>query len=79
MTYSDLNILTARHQVNKINEINQSKQIIDQLGRSFDGIIYNDHSRPKSYFGYYDLYGDYAYRYYAERYLYDDYYEEKDD
>ena len=79
MTFSDLNILTARHQVNKINEINQSKQIIDQLGRSFDGIIYNDYSRPKSYYGYYDLYGDYAYRYYAERYLYDDYYEEKDD
>ena len=79
MTYSDLNILTARHQVNKINEINQSKQIIEQLGRSFDGIIYNDYSRPKSYYGYYDLYGNYSYRYYAERYLYDDYYEEKDD
>ncbi len=79
MTYSDLNILTARHQVNKINEINQSKQIIEQLGRSFDGIIYNDYSRPKGYYGYYDLYGDYSYRYYAERYLYDDYYEEKDD
>ena len=79
MTYSDLNILTVRHQVNKINEINQSQQIINQLGRSFDGIIYNDYSRPKSYYGYYDLYGDYSYRYYAERYLYDDYYEEKDD
>ena len=79
MTFSDLNILTARHQVNKINEINQSKQIIEQLGRTFDGIIYNDYSKPKSYYGYYDLYGDYSYRYYAERYLYDDYYEEKDD
>ena len=60
-------------------EINQSKQIIDQLGLSLDGIIYNDYSRPKRYYGYYDLYGDYSYRYYAERYLYDDYYEEKDD
>ncbi len=79
MTYSDLNILITRHQVNKINEINQSKQIIEQLGRSFDGIIYNDYSRPTSYYGYYDLYGDYSYRYYAERYLYDDYYEEKED
>ena len=49
------------------------------LNTHIDGIIYNDYSRPKSYFGYYDLYGDYAYRYYAERYLYDDYYEEKDD
>tara|TARA_Y200000002_G_scaffold381919_1_gene397299 strand:+ start:2550 stop:4694 length:2145 start_codon:yes stop_codon:yes gene_type:complete len=79
MTSSDLNILTVRHEVNKINEINQSKQIIEQLGRSFDGIIYNDYSKPKSYYGYYDLYGDYSYRYYAERYLYDDYYEIEDD
>jgi tyrosine-protein kinase Etk/Wzc len=79
MTSSDLNILTVRHEVNKINEINQSKQIIEQLGRSFDGIIYNDYSKPKSYYGYYDLYGDYSYRYYAERYLYDDYYETEDD
>ena len=62
MTYSDVNFLTARHQVNKINQINQSKQIIEQLGRSFDGIIYNDYSKPKSYYGYYDLYGDYSYR-----------------
>ena len=79
MTNSDINILTVRHQVNKINEVNQSKQIIDQIGRSFDGIIYNDYSRPKSYYGYYDLYGDYSYRYYAERYLYDDYYEKRED
>ncbi len=79
LTTSDLNILTVRHEVNKISEINQSKQIIEQLGRSFDGIIYNDYSKPKSYYGYYDLYGDYSYRYYAERYLYDDYYETKDD
>jgi tyrosine-protein kinase Etk/Wzc len=79
MTSSDINILTVRHQVNKISEINQTKQVIDQLGRAFDGIIYNDYSRPKGYYGYYDLYGDYSYRYYAERYLYDDYYEEKND
>ncbi len=79
MTSSDINILIVRHQVNKISEINQTKQIIDQIGRAFDGIIYNDYSRPKGYYGYYDLYGDYSYRYYAERYLYDDYYDEKDD
>ena len=79
MTSSDLNILIVRHQVNKISEINQSKQIIEQLGRSFDGIIYNDYSKPKGYYGYYDLYGDYSYRYYAERYLYDDYYYTKKD
>ena len=79
MTSSDINILTVRHQENKISEINQSRQIIGQIGRVFDGIIYNDYSKPKGYYGYYDLYGDYSYRYYAERYLYDDYYEEKDD
>ena len=79
MTSSDINILTVRHQLNKINEIKQAKQVIEQLGRTFDGLIYNDYSKPKSYYGYYDLYGDYSYRYYAERYLYDDYYEEKDD
>ena len=79
MTSSDLNLLTVRHQVNRIVEINQSKQIIEQIGRTFDGIIYNGYSKPKGYYGYYDLYGDYAYRYYADRYLYDDYYEEKDD
>ena len=79
MTNSDMNILNVRHQTNKISEINQSKQIIEQIGRSFDGIIYNDYQRPAGYFGYYDLYGDYSYRYYAERYLYDDYYTKKDD
>ena len=79
ITNSDINILTVRHQSNKINEIKQSKQTIEQLGRSYDGIIYNDYQKPQSYYGYYDLYGDYSYRYYAERYLYDDYYTEKDE
>ncbi len=79
MSSSDLNILSVRHQINKISEINQSKQIINQLGKSFDGIIYNDYAKPKGYYGYYDIYGDYSYRYYAERYLYEDYYGTKDD
>ena len=79
MTNSDINLLVVRHQLTKTNEISQAKQIIEQIGRSFDGIIYNDYQKPKGYYGYYDLYGDYSYRYYAERYLYDDYYSEKDD
>ena len=79
MTNSDINILNVRHQLNKISEVNQSKQIIEQIGRSYDGIIYNDYQKPKGYYGYYDLYGDYSYRYYAERYLYDDYYSEKNE
>lgn len=75
MSSSDTNILIVRHEVNKINEIRQTIQIINQIGRSFDGIIYNDYQRPRSYYGYYDLYGDYSYRYYAERYLYKEYYD----
>ncbi len=76
MSSSDINVLIVRHEVNKINEIKQTLQIINQIGRSFDGIIYNDYQRPRSYYGYYDLYGDYSYRYYAERYLYKEYYDE---
>ncbi len=79
MSNSDLNILSVRHQINKISEINQSKQIINQLGKSFDGMIYNDYAKPKGYYGYYDIYGDYSYRYYAERYLYEEDYKAKDD
>ena len=79
ITNSDINLLVVRHQLTRTNEISQAKQIIEQIGRAFDGIIYNDYQKPKGYYGYYDLYGDYSYRYYAERYLYDDYYSEKDD
>ena len=79
MSTCDNNFLIVRHNVNRINEIKQTLQIIDQIGRSFDGIIYNDYQKPSGYYGYYDLYGDYSYRYYAERYLYDDYYTETDD
>ncbi|MBU78673.1 MAG: hypothetical protein CMD29_00935 [Flavobacteriales bacterium] len=79
MTFSDMNILNVRHQINKISEISQTKKIIEQIGRDFDGIIYNDYSKPKGFYGYYDLYGDYSYKYYAEKYLYDDYYHKKDD
>ena len=79
MTISDYNFLIVRHQINKNHEIKQSMQVIEQIGRSFDGIIYNDYEKPSNYFGYYDLYGDYSYRYYAERYLYEDYYHEDND
>lgn len=79
MTSSDLNLLVIRHQVSRINEVIQTIQIINQIGRSFDGVIYNDYQKPKGYYGYYDLYGDYSYRYYAERYLYEDDYEKNYD
>lgn len=75
---ADLNLLIIRHELTKINEIKQSTNILEQLGKSFDGIIYNGYERPSGYYGYYDLYGDYSYRYYAERYLYSETYEEND-
>ena len=37
MTSSDNNFLIVRHQINRVNEIKQSLQIIDQIGRKFDG------------------------------------------
>ncbi len=79
MTSSDRNFLIVRHQLTRINEIKQSQQIINQIGRSFDGIVYNYYQKPSGYYGYYDIYGDYSYRYYAERYLYEDYYNENED
>ena len=71
---SDINILTVRHNLTKINEIKQSLKSIEQLRLITDGIIYNSYSRPKGYYGYYGLYGNYSYQYYAERYLNDEYY-----
>ncbi len=79
MTFSDVNFLVIRHGVNRINEVKQTNQIIDQIGRTFEGFIYNDYQKPKGYYGYYNIYGDYSYRYYAERYLYDSYYEADND
>ena len=76
---SDFNFMIVRHQLSRINEIKQTHQVINQVGRSFDGVIYNGYKKPSGYYGYYDLYGDYSYRYYAERYLYDDYYEQNED
>ena len=80
MSYADLNMLIVRHEISSISQIKQSVFMSDQISHSFDGIIYNDYSRSNSYFGYYDLYGDYRYRYYADKYLYSyGYTEVKDD
>lgn len=75
---SDINILIARHGVNKANEIKQCIDNLKQINKDFDGIIYNAYSRPKSYYGYYGLYGNYSYQYYADKYL-DDTYEYDED
>ena len=73
LEYRKRKIKDIVEELTKINELKQSMQIIDQVGRKFDGCVYNSYERPKGYYGYYDIYGDYSYRYYAERYLYDDY------
>ena len=73
MGYADLNIGVVRHGVSKINEIKQMLSISDQLGLEFSGFIYNAYERPSSYYGYYGFYGNYAYQYYAKKYLYNTY------
>lgn len=76
---SDINILLTRHGVTRINEIKQCQDNFAQLNASIDGLIYNAYAKPKGYYGYYSLYGNYSYQYYADRYL--DYayeYEKKD-
>lgn len=66
---SDINILVARHAVNKINEIKQSVDNFKQINKNIDGIVYNAYERPKSYYGYYGIYGNYSYKYYSDKYL----------
>lgn len=80
MTISDLNFIIARHEVTRMDELRQSFFMAQQINKDFDGIIYNGYSKPKSYYGYYSLYGDYRYQYYANKYLYNyDYTELKND
>ena len=79
LSHSDVNIFVARHGLTKINEIKQALIISGQVGIAFDGIVYNAYQKPSSYYGYYNLYGNYAYQYYAQKYLYNSYeYEKKD-
>lgn len=78
MAYADLNLVVSRHGVTKINEMKQILRICEQVGLNIDGIIYNAYERPSSYYGYYNLYGNYAYQYYAKKYLYDAYEYDKD-
>lgn len=76
---SDINLLVARHGINKINEIRQAIDNFKQINKNIDGIIYNAYAKPNSYYGYYGIYGNYSYQYYAEKYLDETYeYNEKD-
>ena len=79
MTKADTNIAITRHGLSKINEIKQMISIGKQLGVEFAGIVYNAYERPSSYYGYYGFYGNYAYQYYAKKYLYENYDYKKDE
>ena len=59
--------------MNYIAELKQSVRSLDQIGKTYDGIIYNAYKKPSGYYGYYKYYGDYNYQYYAEKYLYNNY------
>ena len=73
MSLSDIRLLIIRHAFSKKGEIAQALQNSDQIGLNFDGLVYNAYEKPKGYYGYYQYYGDYAYQYYAEKYLSDSY------
>lgn len=70
MSYSDINMLLVRHNISRVAQVKQTYYLSEQIGSTFDGIIYNGYSKSKSYYGYYGVYGDYRYQYYADRYLY---------
>lgn len=76
---SDINMLLIRHKVSRFSELKHCLENIEQIGSSFDGLIYNAYQKPQGYFGYYNYYGNYQYQYYASKYLNDDYYYEKED
>lgn len=80
MGYSDLNFLIVHHNLTKPNQIKQTVYMSEQMSTEYDGLIYNAYKKPKSYYGYYNVYGDYRYQYYADKYLYNyQYQNEKDE
>lgn len=72
-SFVDKCLLVSMHDVTTAHQISQCIENFDQLGKQFDGIIYNNYKKPKGYFGYYQYYGNYNYQYYAEKYLYTSY------
>ena len=76
---SDMNILVARHGINKVTEIKQCIDNYKQISKDIDGLVYNAYAKPQGYYGYYSLYGSYSYQYYADKYLDDAYVYEKED
>ncbi len=80
LTHSDMSFGVCRHGITKMNEVKQIINLAGQIGFDFDGLIYNDYQKPSSYYGYYGLYANYDYQYYAQKYLYENYeYKEKNE
>ena len=58
--------------------LNKHGFYLNKSNSKIDGIIYNAYEKPAGYYGYYNLYGNYNYQYYADKYLYEkDYYEKE--
>ena len=72
-TRSDFVFMVVRHSLTRINEIRQLITSLEQVNKGIDGIVYNCYAKPKSYYGFYGAYGNYAYQYYAKKYLYGEY------
>ena len=79
LTKTDISLVVVRHSINKINEIKQTQINFAQIDKEIDGFIYNAYAKPKSYYGYYSLYGSYSYQYYADKYLEEAYDYKKDE
>ena len=75
---ADINVMIIRHEYNKIADVKQAIDIFRQINVTLNGLIYNAYSKPKGYYGYYSLYGNYAYSYYSDKYLKDTYEYNKD-
>jgi len=78
LEHADHCILMTRHGITKLRELKQSVEVMQQVGIELAGIVYNAFEKPKGYFGYYQYYGNYSYKYYADKYLYDAYDYQKD-
>ena len=67
--------LVVRHEVTHINEIKQTLLSSRQAGQEPDGLIYNAYKKVQGYY----YYGNYEYKYYADRYVYGGYDYESDE
>jgi len=73
---SDLNLLVLRHNFSKIKEAKQALDMFSQINVPLNGFIYNAYEKDS---GYYGMYANYAYAYYANKYINDSYEYNKED